>query len=132
MIWWITGLSGAGKTTFAREMEKAMGRLGLVVVCLDGDVLRDGLCSDLKFSDADREENLRRACSVAQIVSSHGIHVICSFISPSEIGRDKAFVFLDEEPYKVVYVNAPVSVCESRDPKGLYKRGIHKIKRPKR
>jgi len=114
---WLTGLSGAGKTTIALNLKK----LGLDAVLLDGDELRDGLCSDLKFSIEDRLENIRRVAEVAKLFNRNNQTCICSFISPTENIRNMAKSIIGDENFIEVYVNTPITVCQNRDPKGLYK-----------
>lgn len=114
---WLTGLSGAGKTTIALNLKK----LGLDAVLLDGDELRDGLCSDLKFSIEDRRENIRRVAEVAKLFNQNNQTCICSFISPTENIRNMAKSIIGDENFIEVYVNTPIMVCQDRDPKGLYK-----------
>lgn len=119
---WFTGLSGAGKSTIANALEKKLFSMGFNTYTLDGDNVRHGLCSDLGFSDEDRNENIRRVGEVAKLMIDAGFIVLASFISP--FSRDRSIVrsLLDEGEFIEVYVNTPLSVCEERDPKGLYKK----------
>jgi len=116
---WFTGLSGSGKTTLAVALEKKLRSLGLKVERLDGDTIRTGLCNDLGFSKEDRETNIARASFVAKLLARNGVGVLASFISPYRALRDKG----REEIHNFieVYVKCPLEICESRDPKGLYK-----------
>ena len=116
MIFWITGPSGSGKTTFSLILKYY---LNWPTVMLDGDYLRKSLSSDLGFSDEDRRENMRRVGAVAQELSRQEFHVICSFVSPSEEMRQMAFNQI-EDPFILIYMSTPLSVCAERDPKGLY------------
>jgi adenylylsulfate kinase len=115
---WFTGLSGSGKSTIASALE----RITENTIVLDGDVLREGLCSDLGFSMDDRDENLRRAAHVAQLFYAQGISPVVAFISPLQRHRDFARSLIPEGDFVEVYVGTPLEVCEARDVKGLYKR----------
>lgn len=121
---WLTGLSGSGKTTIARELKTRLSLLGHLAYCLDGDVLRTGLNSDLKFSPDDRKENIRRVGEVSALFADAGVKTICSFISPYICDRDECrdIHVRTGKNFFEVFVDAPLAVCESRDPKGLYKK----------
>jgi bifunctional enzyme CysN/CysC len=121
-VLWLTGLSGAGKSTIATELERELFNIGKHACVLDGDNIRHGLCSDLAFSPEDRKENIRRVGEVAKLLADAGIICITAFISPYRADRDLVRKMLDgtENRFVEVYVNAPVEVCEQRDPKGLY------------
>ncbi|MEO6053093.1 MAG: adenylyl-sulfate kinase [Chthoniobacterales bacterium] len=121
---WLTGLSGSGKSTLATGLEWQLNRRGMSAFILDGDNLRHGLCSNLTFSPADRSENIRRAGEVAKLMAEAGMIVICSLISPyrEDRRRVREICHRDGIPFSEVYVNAPLSVCEERDPRGLYKK----------
>ncbi len=121
---WLTGLSGSGKSTLAVALERTLFRRGIAAYILDGDNLRHGLCSDLGFSGEDRSENIRRAGEVARLMAEAGLVVITALISPfrSERGRVRETCHSGGVPFAEVYVNAPLAVCETRDPKSLYKR----------
>lgn len=116
---WFLGLSGAGKTTLSLELAKELRSLGQQVVVLDGDVLRTGLNSNLGFSDVDRSENSRRTAEVAQLFLQQGFWVIVALITPLEQMRQSNRKILGAS-YWEVYVDTPLSICQSRDPKGLY------------
>ncbi len=118
---WLTGLSGAGKSTLAIALEKRLFDLGWTVVRLDGDDLRLGLNKDLGFTDADRDENLRRAAEVGALLVRSGVLVIGAFVSPLERQRQAARQILGSG-FREVYVATPLEVCEARDVKGLYAR----------
>lgn len=122
LVVWLTGLSGAGKTTIACELEHRLFHAGFAVCLLDGDVLRRGLCSDLGFSAEDRRENIRRVGEVARLLAATGSIAICAFISPYREDRDKIRRSLDAGRFLEVHVNAPVEICERRDVKGHYAR----------
>jgi bifunctional enzyme CysN/CysC len=117
---WLTGLSGAGKSTIAIELERALFNQGRHACILDGDNLRHGLCSDLGFSHADRKENIRRAGEVARLFAEAGMICITAFISPYRSDRELARAIAPNGRFLEVYVNAPLEVCEQRDSKGLY------------
>jgi adenylyl-sulfate kinase len=117
---WLTGLSGSGKTTVAIELERELFNLGRHACILDGDNLRHGLCSDLGFSQSDRKENIRRAGEVARLFADAGIICITAFISPYRSGRELARRTAPPGRFLEIYTNAPIEVCEQRDPKGLY------------
>tara|TARA_B100001287_G_C22679450_1_gene529533 strand:- start:353 stop:1288 length:936 start_codon:yes stop_codon:yes gene_type:complete len=118
---WLTGLSGSGKTTLAQLIEKDLFKRGCSVYMLDGDNLRNGLNSNLGFSENDRSENIRRASEVASLMAKTGCIVIASFISPFQIDRDKARD-VTENNFFEIYLSAGLDVCEERDPRGLYKK----------
>lgn len=122
LVLWLTGLSGAGKTTVATELERQLFAAGKHTYLLDGDILRHGLCSDLNFSADSRRENIRRAGEVAALFADAGVIVIAAFISPFRADRDRVRQCLPPGRFIEIYVNAPLDVCEKRDVKGLYAR----------
>ena len=121
-ILWFTGLSGSGKTTLSIAVEKFLFEGNHKVYVLDGDIIRRGLNKDLGFSIEDRRENIRRVGEVAQLFADAAFHVIVAFISPFREDRDKIRCSCAPIPFIEVFVNAPLEVCEKRDPKGLYKK----------
>ena len=121
-IFWFTGLSGAGKSTIADAFEKVLFDWGYFVYRLDADDLRQSLNSDLGFSTADREENIRRAAEVARILQEAGLIVLASFISPTENSREIARKTARKGLFYEVYVKADLKTCLERDPKGFYKK----------
>ena len=121
-ILWFTGLSGAGKSTIANMVEKRLQSLGRHTYLLDGDNVRHGLNRDLGFTDQDRVENIRRIGEVARLFVDSGMIVLVSFISPFRSERRMARDLVDEGEFLEIFVDAPLEVCESRDPKGLYKK----------
>jgi bifunctional enzyme CysN/CysC len=119
---WFTGLSGAGKSTIANLLEKRLHALGCHTYLLDGDNVRHGLNKDLGFTDVDRVENIRRIAEVARLMVDAGLIVLVSFISPFRAERRMARGLLEEHEFIEVFVDAPLAVAESRDPKGLYRK----------
>jgi adenylylsulfate kinase len=121
---WFTGLSGSGKSTIAFTLEHALVQRGRLAYVLDGDNIRHGLNKNLGFSAADREENIRRIGEVAKLFADCGVVAMTSFISPYRKDRDvvRALHVAGKLPFIEVYVNTPISTCEQRDPKGLYKK----------
>lgn len=117
---WFTGLSGAGKTTIANLLEKALLERGVHTYLLDGDNVRHGLNKDLGFSDVDRAENIRRVAEVARLMYDAGLVVITSFISPFSADREMARGLFQQGEFIEVFIKTPIKVCEERDPKGLY------------
>lgn len=119
---WLTGLSGAGKTSIAQEFEQRLIAQGRGVLWLDGDVLRGGLNADLGFSRRDRTEHIRRTAEIAKMLNNAGVLVVCSLISPFADQRALAREIIGEASFVEVFVNASLAVCEARDPHGLYAR----------
>lgn len=117
---WLTGLSGAGKSTIANELELRLQRLGRLTYVLDGDNVRANLCSDLGFSPEDRKENIRRIAEVARLFADAGLVCIVAFISPYRADRDRARAIVPPGRFIEVYLSTPLEVCERRDVKGLY------------
>jgi len=122
VVVWLTGLSGCGKSTIGNELQKKLFEQDAQVYILDGDNVRHGLNGDLGFSPEDREENIRRIGEVAHLFAEAGNIAITSFISPYKKDRDRARKLNKEGDFIEVHVTAPLSVCEERDPKGLYKK----------
>jgi adenylylsulfate kinase len=121
---WFTGLSGSGKSTIAFTLEHALVHRGRLAYVLDGDNIRHGLNKNLGFSAADREENIRRIGEVARLFADAGLITMTSFISPYRKDREgvRALHQKDGMPFIEVFVNTPIATCETRDPKGLYKK----------
>ncbi len=119
---WFTGLSGSGKTTLAKHLENDLKNLGYKTYLIDGDILRQGMQHDLGFSKEDRSKNVIRAVRLAQEKLALGFTIIVAMISPFK--KDRAYARSQFMPsqFKEVYVSTPLSVCENRDPKGLYKK----------
>lgn len=124
---WLTGLSGSGKSTLALRLEHYLFHKGYKVFLLDGDNIRNGLSSDLSFTEQDRKENVRRVAEVAKLMLDAGLIVLGAFISPFKAERNLVRKIVGENRFSEVYVNCPLEVCENRDTKGLYakaRRGI--------
>ena len=119
-IAWLTGLSGAGKSTIANVTDGALTEAGLNTMVLDGDNLRHGLNRDLGFSAEDRIENIRRAAEAARLMADAGLVVVVSLISPFRAERAAARAIAGDIPFLEVFIDTPLAVCEARDPKGLY------------
>ncbi|MBI5853558.1 MAG: adenylyl-sulfate kinase [Planctomycetes bacterium] len=121
-VLWFTGLSGSGKSTVARAVERRLFERKHPVQVLDGDNVRHGLCKDLGFSATDRTENIRRIAELAALSVDAGLIVLTAFISPFRADRAQARAIVGTESFVEVFVDVPLAVCESRDPKGLYKK----------
>ncbi|ADE39775.1 sulfate adenylyltransferase subunit CysN [Candidatus Puniceispirillum marinum] len=119
---WFTGLSGSGKSTIANALEVELHSRGIRTYILDGDNIRHGLNNDLGFTDADRVENIRRISEVAKLMVDAGIVVITAFISPFKAERNMARALFEDDEFVEVFVDTPLALAESRDPKGLYKK----------
>jgi len=118
---WMSGLSGSGKSTIANQLETFLNELGYHTYILDGDNTRLGLNKGLGFSEEDRIENIRRVAEVCKIMNDAGLIVICSFISPFEKNRTQAKEIIGDN-FIEVFIDADLTTCETRDPKGLYKK----------
>lgn len=121
-VLWLTGLSGAGKSTIADRLEQKLQTSGKHTFLLDGDNLRHGLNGDLGFTLADRDENVRRVGEVARLMVDAGLIVIVALISPFRAQRDAARALVENDEFVEVFIDTPLAVCEERDPKGLYAR----------
>lgn len=121
-ILWLTGLSGAGKSTIAKQLEKKLFLMNAKTLILDGDNIRKGLCRDLGFSDEDRKENIRRTGAVAKLVADSGSLVIAALISPFSSDRDLVKSQMEGTKFFEIYIKCPLEECERRDKKGLYKK----------
>lgn len=119
---WFTGLSGSGKSTVARRAEQMLLERGVHTYVLDGDNIRFGLNKDLGFSPADRTENIRRIGEVAKLFADACVITMTAFISPYREDRDRVRAIMPAGTFIEAYINAPIEVCEARDPKGLYKK----------
>ncbi|HDZ08476.1 MAG TPA: adenylyl-sulfate kinase [Pseudohongiella sp.] len=121
-VLWLTGLSGAGKTTLADQVARDLRAAGQACFVLDGDNVRKGLSQDLGFSDADRTENIRRVAEVAKLMRDAGLTVIVALISPFRAERDAARTSIGNDHFIEIYLDTPLAVAEQRDVKGLYKK----------
>ena len=119
---WYTGLSGSGKSTVANAVDALLFKLGCHSYLLDGDNVRHGLNGDLGFSDDSRVENIRRISEVSKLFIDSGLIVSTAFISPFAQDRASARAKLAQGEFIEVYIDTPISICEQRDPKGLYKK----------
>lgn len=119
---WFTGLSGSGKSTIAGAVESKLAERLQHTYLMDGDNVRHGLCGDLGFSEDDRNENIRRVGEVANLMVDAGLIVLTAFISPFKVNREVVRGMLKEGEFIEVFIDTPISECEKRDPKGLYKK----------
>lgn len=119
-VLWFTGLSGSGKSTLSSAVEQRLHAMGVRTYLLDGDNVRSGLNKNLGFSNDDRAENIRRVGEVAKLFVDAGVIVLAAFISP--FNKDRKFIrdLIDDGEYVEIFLKCPLSVCEERDPKGLY------------
>jgi len=122
MVIWMTGLSGSGKTTVAKGVERHLHSQGVLNQLLDGDNIRVGISNNLTFSSEDRGENIRRIAEVSKLFMNCGIVTLNCFVSPTKKVRQVAKDIIGEENFVEVYINASISTCEKRDVKGLYKK----------
>jgi bifunctional enzyme CysN/CysC len=121
-VLWLTGLSGSGKSTLANNLESVLNKKGVHTYILDGDNIRHGLNKDLGFSEGDRKENIRRIGEVAKLFAEAGVLVITAFISPFKADRDDVRKIMADGEFIEIFVDAPLEICEARDPKQLYKK----------
>jgi len=122
VVLWFTGLSGSGKSTLAHAVEEHLHQNGLHTFVLDGDNVRHGLCSDLGFSDKDRKENIRRISETAKLMLEAGVITLTAFISPFKAERAMASSLMPHGDFIEIHCFCPLTVCEQRDVKGLYKK----------
>lgn len=121
-VLWFTGLSGSGKSTVAGLVEQKLADQGRHTYLMDGDNVRHGLCQDLTFSDEDRNENIRRIGEVSNLMLDAGLIVLTAFISPFRFNRDTIRSMAAKGEFIEIFIDTPLSECERRDPKGLYKK----------
>lgn len=122
LIGWFTGLSGSGKSTIAGRAEEQLHEMGIKTYLLDGDNIRDGLNSNVDFSDEGRKENIRRIGEVSKLFVDAGLVVLTAFISPFRSDRDRVRAIVEADEFAEIFVNCPIQICEQRDIKGLYKK----------
>lgn len=123
-ILWFTGLSASGKSTIAHELEYVLNEKNIHTYILDGDNVRHGLNKNLGFSKEDREENIRRVGELTKLFADAGIVTIAAFISPFAKDREAVRNLIKDADFVEIYAKCPVSVCQERDPKGLYKKAV--------
>lgn len=123
VVLWMTGLSGAGKSTIAYALEQKLQREGVLCEVLDGDVLRNGINQGLGFSEADRKENIRRAAEIAKLLCANNFIVICSLITPTNDLRNIAKEILGDK-FKLIHISTSLETCKNRDVKGLYMKAL--------
>ncbi|NKB23674.1 MAG: adenylyl-sulfate kinase [Kiritimatiellae bacterium] len=121
-VLWLTGLSGSGKSTIARALEKSLIQEKRLAYVLDGDNMRHGLNKDLGFTEKDRNENIRRIIEVSNLFADCGVICISAFISPFRAIREQAKQIIGPDRFFEIYLSTSLKICEQRDPKGLYKR----------
>ena len=121
-VFWLTGLSGSGKSTIAEKLERRLFQENFFPQVLDGDNIRSGINNNLGFSIEDRQENIRRIAEVAHLYVNSGLIIIASFISPTKNIRAIAKNIIGAADFIEIYINAPLAVCEDRDVKGLYQK----------
>jgi adenylylsulfate kinase len=122
VILWFTGLSGAGKSTLAHAVEEALHQANCHTFVMDGDNVRHGLCGDLGFTDADRQENIRRVAEVAKLMLEAGVITLTAFISPFSAERNLARNLAPHGDFIEIHCCCDLAICEQRDVKGLYKK----------
>lgn len=122
VVVWFTGLSGSGKSTLAHSVEERLHQQGYLTYVFDGDNVRHGLCSDLGFSNKDRDENIRRIGEMAKLFTDSGIITLAAFISPFRKERQFVRGLLGPGDFIEVYCQCPIDICEQRDQKGIYRR----------
>jgi len=122
IVIWMTGLSGSGKTTIAKGLERKLHDKGVLTKLLDGDNVRTGINNNLGFTVEDRTENIRRISEVAKLFLNNGTVTICCFVSPTREIRANAREIIGAESFLEIFINTPISVCEERDVKGLYQK----------
>ncbi len=123
VVLWMTGLSGAGKSTIAFALEEKLQKENILCEVLDGDVLRNGINAGLTFSETDRKENIRRTAEIAKLLCTNNFIVICSLITPTNDLRTIAKTILGDK-FKLVHISTSLEICKGRDVKGLYGKAL--------
>lgn len=123
VVLWMTGLSGAGKSTIAYALEKKLQNENILCEVLDGDVLRNGINAGLGFTEADRKENIRRTAEIAKLLCANNFIVICSLITPTNDLREVAKSILGDK-FKLIHISTSLEICKDRDVKGLYGKAL--------
>ena len=121
-VFWMTGLSGSGKTSIAKVLERMLHEKNYLTQLLDGDNIRTGINNNLGFSEEDRVENIRRIAEISKLFLNCGVITINCFISPTEAIRKAAKTIIGEENFIEIFIDTPLEICEERDTKGLYKK----------
>lgn len=119
-VFWLTGLSGSGKTTIAKVIERKLHDKGFLAQLLDGDNIRAGINNNLGFSNKDRQENIRRIAEVSKLFNNCGIITINCFVSPTKEIREQARAIIGKDNFVEIFIDTPLEICEARDTKGLY------------
>tara|TARA_B110000438_G_C15768578_1_gene630781 strand:+ start:79 stop:690 length:612 start_codon:yes stop_codon:yes gene_type:complete len=122
VTFWLTGLSGSGKTTIGALLEKKLINEKIITTLLDGDNIRTGINNNLSFSDSDRVENIRRISEISKLFNACGIVSINCFVSPFKASREQAKTIIGENSFFEIYIDTPLNECEKRDVKGLYQK----------
>jgi adenylylsulfate kinase len=123
VVLWMTGLSGAGKSTIAYALEKKLQQENILCEVLDGDMLRTGINAGLSFSETDRKENIRRTAEIAKLLCANNFIVICSLITPTNDLRDIAKSILGDK-FRLIHISTSLETCKKRDVKGLYNKAL--------
>ncbi len=125
-VFWLTGLSGAGKTSIGLAVQEKLMKKDYFSILLDGDEMRKTLSSDLGYTEEARKENVRRVAEVAHLMAKEGIIVLCAMMSPTVVIRETARHIIGENIFREIYIHASIETCIERDPKGLYKLNAEK------
>lgn len=124
VCFWLTGLSGSGKTSIARSFSKRLHNMGIITQVLDGDNIRIGINNNLSFSETDRLENIRRTSEIGKLFIESGIVTICCLVSPTKKMREQAKLIIGEKDFHEIYIDTNLEECKKRDTKGLYAKAI--------
>ena len=124
VCFWLTGLSGSGKTSIATSFSKRLHNMGIITQVLDGDNIRIGINNNLSFSETDRLENIRRTSEIGKLFIESGIVTICCLVSPTKKMREQAKLIIGEKDFHEIYIDTNLEECKKRDTKGLYAKAI--------